>query len=33
MRPIELLDGLLWGLEAQGELSALLEELYYEGLS
>ncbi len=29
----ELLDGLLSGLEAQSELSALLEELYYEGLS
>jgi hypothetical protein len=33
MMPTELLDGLLSGLEAQSELSTLLEELYYEGLS
>jgi hypothetical protein len=33
MMPTELLDGLLSGLETQSELSALLEELYYEGLS
>jgi hypothetical protein len=33
MMPAELLDGLLSGLEAQRKLSALLEELYYEGLS
>jgi hypothetical protein len=33
MMPTELLDGLLSGLEAQSELSALLEEFYYEGLS
>ncbi len=33
MIPTELLDGLLSGLEAQSELSALLEELYYKGLS
>ncbi len=32
--PIELLDyGLLSGLQAQSEMSELLEELYYEGLS
>jgi hypothetical protein len=31
--PTELLDGFLSGLEAQSELSALLEELYYQGLS
>ncbi len=31
--PTEFLDGLLSGLEAQSELSALLEELYYQGLS
>jgi hypothetical protein len=33
MMPTELLDGLLSGLEAQGEMTNLLEELYYEGLS
>jgi hypothetical protein len=33
MLPTELLDGLLSGLEAQCELSASLEELYYESLS
>jgi hypothetical protein len=33
MMPTELLDGLLSGLEAQRELLALLEELYYESLS
>jgi hypothetical protein len=33
MMPTELLDGHLSGLEAQCELSALLEELYYESLS
>jgi hypothetical protein len=27
-----LLDGLLSGLEMQGEISDLLEELYYESL-
>jgi hypothetical protein len=27
-----LLDGLLSGLEAQSEMSELLEELYYDGL-
>ena len=27
-----LLDGLLGGLEMQGEMSSLLEELYYEAL-
>jgi hypothetical protein len=32
--PAELLDyGLLSGLRAQSEISVLLEELYYEGLS
>ena len=32
--PIELLDyGLLSGLQAQSEMSELLEELYYDGLS
>ncbi len=32
--PIELLDyGLLSGLQAQSEMSELLEEFYYEGLS
>jgi hypothetical protein len=31
--PTELLDGLLSGLQAQSEISDLLEELYYEGLS
>jgi hypothetical protein len=31
--PTGLFDGLLSGLEAQSELSALLEELYYESLS
>ena len=29
----ELLDGLLDGLDAQNELSELLEELFYYGLS
>ncbi len=29
----ELLDGLLNGLEAQSEISELLEELYYDALS
>ena len=29
----ELLDGLLGGLNAQSELSELLEELFYYGLS
>jgi len=33
MMRAELLDGLLSGLEAQSELSALLEELYYDALS
>jgi hypothetical protein len=32
MMPTELLGGLLSGLEAQGEMSELLEELYYDGL-
>ncbi len=32
MMPIELLEGLLSGLEAQSEISDLLEILYYEGL-
>ncbi len=32
--PIELLDyGLLSGLQTQSEMSELLEELYYDGLS
>ena len=32
--PTEFLDyGLLSGLQAQSEMSELLEELYYEGLS
>ncbi len=32
--PIELLDyGLLSGLQAQSEMSELLEELYHDGLS
>jgi hypothetical protein len=32
--PIEFLDyGLLSGLRAQSEVSELLEELYYDGLS
>jgi hypothetical protein len=29
---VELLDGLLSGLEAQSEMSELLEELYYDSL-
>ena len=33
MVPTELLEGLLSGLEAQGEMTKLLEELYYESLS
>jgi hypothetical protein len=33
MMPAELLDGLLSGLEAQSEISELLEGLYYESLS
>jgi hypothetical protein len=33
MMPTELLDGLLSGLEAQSEMSELLEELYYDSLS
>jgi hypothetical protein len=32
MMPTELLDGLLSGLEAQSEMSELLEELYYDCL-
>ncbi len=33
-RPTALLDyGLLSGLQAQSEMSELLEELYYDGLS
>jgi hypothetical protein len=31
--PTELLDGLLDGLIAQSEMTELLEELYYDGLS
>jgi hypothetical protein len=31
--PTEFLDGLLDGLDAQSELSELLEELFYDGLS
>jgi hypothetical protein len=31
--PTELLDGLLDGLDAQSEMTELLEELYYDGLS
>jgi hypothetical protein len=31
--PTELLDGLLDGLNAQSEMTELLEELYYDGLS
>ncbi len=32
--PMELLDyGLLSGLQTQSEMSELLEELYYDGLS
>ncbi len=31
--PKELLDGLLHGLNAQSEMTELLEELYYDGLS
>ena len=32
--PTELLNyGLLSGLQAQGEISKLLDELYYEGLN
>jgi hypothetical protein len=31
--PTGLLGGLLSGLEAQSEISELLEELYYDGLS
>ena len=33
MMPTELLEGLLSGLEAQREVSELLEELYYDVLS
>ena len=33
MMPSELLDGLLSGLEAQSEMSELLEQLYYDALS
>ena len=32
MMPTELLDGFLSGLEAQGEMTKLLEELYYRGV-
>jgi hypothetical protein len=31
--PKELLDGLLDGLNAQSEMTELLEEHYYDGLS
>jgi hypothetical protein len=33
MMPTELLEGLLSGLEAQSEITDLLEALYDEGLS
>jgi hypothetical protein len=33
MMPTELLDGLLSGLEAQSEMSEVLEEPYYDGLT
>ena len=31
--PAELLEGLLDGLNAQSEITELLEELFYDGLS
>jgi hypothetical protein len=31
--PTELLEGLLDGLNAQSEMTGLLEELFYDGLS
>jgi hypothetical protein len=31
--PIELLDGLLDGLNVQSEVTELLEDLFYDGLS
>ena len=31
--PAELLEGLLDGLNAQSEMTELLEELFYDGLS